>query len=274
MSQVEPALRQPFKPGGLPILLWQLLLGVVVLAIWQVCSTTGLMDKFFFSRPSDVLQRVGQWIWSGSIWQHLLTTLGEAFLSFAIGVMAGIVSGFLLARVPFLSELLNPYIRILNALPRVVLAPIFLLWFGLGIWSKVALGVTVVFFIVFFNTYQGIREVDPVVLNNARMLGASEQQLVRHVLVPSALTWIFSSLHISIGFAIIAVVVGEYLGASHGVGYLISQAEGVFDTTGVFAGMTVLSAVVLLVGVGVNRLEKWLLRWKPSQAESGQGGRV
>ena len=143
-----------------------------------------------------------------------------------------------------------------------VLAPIFLLWFGLGIWSKVALGVTVVFFIVFFNTHQGVRDVDKSVVDNARMLGASEWQLTRHVLIPSALTWVFSSLHISIGFAVIAVVVGEYLGASRGVGYLISQAEGVFDTTGVFAGMAVLSASVLLVGVGVNRLERWLLRWK------------
>jgi NitT/TauT family transport system permease protein len=139
------------------------------------------------------------------------------------------------------------------------------LWFGLGIWSKVALGVTVVFFIVFFNTYQGVREVDPVLLNNARMLGASERQLMRHVLIPSALTWIFSSLHISIGFAIIAVIVGEYLGSSRGVGYVIAQAEGVFDTTGVFAGMTVLSMVVLIVGYGVNRLERWLLRWKPDR---------
>jgi NitT/TauT family transport system permease protein len=254
---------------GLPIFFWQLLLGVLVLTAWQLLASIGWLDKFFFSRPSDILSRVGQWIWSGSIWSHLLVTLEEAFLSFALGVSAGILFGFLLARVPFLSDLLQPYIRVLNALPRVVLAPIFLLWFGLGIWSKVALGVTVVFFIVFFNTYQGVREVDPVLLNNARMLGASERQLVRHVLVPSALTWIFSSLHISIGFAIIAVVVGEYLGASHGVGYLISQAEGVFDTTGVFAGMVVLSAVVLLVGIGVNRLERWLLRWKPEQADSG-----
>ena len=161
---------------------------------------------------------------------------------------------------------MSPYIRIFNALPRVVLAPIFLLWFGLGIWSKVALGVTVVFFIVFFNTYQGVRDVDLVQLNNARMLGASERQLIRHVLIPSALTWIFSSLHISIGFAIIAVVVGEYLGSSHGVGYLISQAEGVFDTTGVFAGMTVLSIVVLMVGALVDRLERYLLRWKPDHS--------
>lgn len=267
MNQIKPEQRRRSKYGA-PILIWQLLLGVVVVVVWQTLSTVGLLDKFFFSRPSDVLRRVIEWIVTGSIWTHLLVTLEEAFLSFGLGVGAGILFGFVLARSPFLSELLNPYIRVLNALPRVVLAPIFLLWFGLGIWSKVALDVTVVFFIVFFNTYQGVREVDPVILNNARMLGASERQLVRHVLVPSALTWIFSSLHISIGFAIIAVVVGEYLGASHGVGYLISQAEGVFDTTGVFAGMVVLSSVVLLVGIGVNRLEHWLLRWKPGQAES------
>jgi NitT/TauT family transport system permease protein len=250
------------------IVWWQLLLAAAILGAWQALSSAGLLDKFFFSRPSDIFGRVADWIWTGSVWSHLLVTLEEAFLSFALGVTAGILCGFVLARVRFLSDLLNPYIRVLNSLPRVVLAPIFLLWFGLGIWSKVALGVTVVFFIVFFNTYQGVREVDPVVLNNARMLGASERQLVRHVLIPSALTWIFSSLHISIGFAIIAVVVGEYLGASHGIGYLISQAEGVFDTTGVFAGMVVLSAVVLVIGMGVNRLEAWLLRWKPDAGGS------
>ncbi len=260
------------KRPRIPMLVWQILLGVSFLLIWQWAASAGKLDKFFFSQPSAVAARLGLWIRTGSIWEHLFTTMSEAALSFAIGVTAGIFSGFLLARVDWLSQLLNPYIRIINALPRVVLAPIFLLWFGLGIWSKVALGVTVVFFVVFFNTYQGVREVDPVVLNNARMLGASERQLIRHVLIPSALTWIFSSLHISIGFAIIAVVVGEYLGATRGVGYVIAQAEGVFDTTGVFAGMTVLSAFVLLVGAGVNRLERWLLRWKPER--SGDGGQM
>ena len=149
-----------------------------------------------------------------------------------------------------------------------VLAPIFLLWFGLGIWSKIALGVTVVFFVVFFNTFRGVREVDRVIVDNARMLGASERQLIRHVLIPSALTWIFSSLHVSIGLAIIAVVVGEYLGASRGIGYLIAQAEGVFDTTGVFAGITVLSAGVLMVGIAVDRLERRLLQWKPERSDT------
>lgn len=252
------------------MLVWQALLGICLLVLWQAGVSRGWLDKFFFSRPSDVIERVWKMFATGSVWGHLLTTLSEAALSFGIGVLGGVCFGFVLARNRWLADLLDPYIRIANALPRVVLAPIFLLWFGLGIWSKVALGVTVVFFIVFFNTYQGVREVDTVLLNNARMLGASERDLLRHVLIPSALTWIFSSLHISIGFAIIAVVVGEYLGASRGIGYMIAQAEGVFDTTGVFAGMAVLAAVVLLVGAGVGRLEQWLLRWKPDRETSAR----
>jgi sulfonate transport system permease protein len=248
---------------------YQVLLGLAGLAIWQVLSDAGVLDKFFFSRPTDIAARVFEWVVKGSIYPHLLVTLEEALLSFVLGAALGILFGFALARIHWLAAVLDPYIHMLNALPRVVLAPIFLLWFGLGIWSKVALGITVVFFIVFFNTYRGVREVDPVLLNNARMLGASERHLMRHVLVPSALTWIFSSLHTSIGFAMIGVVVGEYLGAARGVGYLISQAEGVFDTTGVFAGMVVLSTVVLVVGRSVNRLERRLLRWKQPQADTG-----
>jgi NitT/TauT family transport system permease protein len=246
----------------IPIVVWQILLGIALVASWQGLANAGKLDKFFFSRPSDIAMRIADWLRTGSIWPHLVVTMEEAALAFALGAASGMILGFGLARAPLLSQLFDPYIRVLNALPRVVLAPIFLLWFGLGIWSKVALGVTVVFFIVFFNTHQGVRDVDPVVVNNARMLGASEWQLVRHVLIPSALTWVFSSLHISVGFAMIAVVVGEYLGAARGVGYLISQAEGTFDTTGVFAGMVVLSVVVLVIGWGVNRLERWLLRWK------------
>src|SRR6185436_3321315 len=177
-------------------------------------AATGKLDPFFFSRPTAIGDRIVQWFRSGSIWPHLGVTIEEAALSFVIGAAAGAISGFALARVDWAAQLLDPYIRVLNALPRVVLAPIFLLWFGLGVWSKVALGVTVVFFIVFFNTLQGVRDVDRVLINNARLLGASEWQLARHVLIPSALTWVFSSLHISIGFAMIAVVVGEYLGAA------------------------------------------------------------
>ena len=242
--------------------IYQILLGVIMIGVWQGGVSAGVLDKFFFSRPSDIAQRVWTLFAGGTVWAHLGTTLAEALLSFGIGAALGILLGFVLARRPLLAAVCDPYLRVANSLPRVVLAPIFLLWFGLGIWSKVALGVTVVFFIVFFNTYQGVREVDPVLINNVRMLGASERQLTRHVLLPSALGWIFSSLHISIGFAIIAVVVGEYLGAARGIGYMIAQAEGVFDTTGVFAGMTILAGFVLLVGAVVSRVEKRLVRWK------------
>ena len=147
--------------GRFTMAVWQVLLGVLVLAAWQWLVSARVLDPFFFSRPTDVTIRVWQWMSTGSIWPHLVVTLEEALLSFVIGVTLGVGCGFLLARVPLLAALLDPYIRIFNALPRVVLAPIFLLWFGLGIWSKVALGVTVVFFIVFFNAYQGVREVDP-----------------------------------------------------------------------------------------------------------------
>ena len=155
-----------------------------------------------------------------------------------------------------------------NALPRVVLAPIFTLWLGLGIWSKVALGVTLVFFIVFFNVYQGVREVSGTVLANGRMLGMSERQLMRHVYWPSALSWMFSSLHTSVGFAVVGAVVGEYLGSAAGLGYLIQQAEGVFDVAGVFAGMFVLSAFVILIDLAVTHVERRLLVWRPEPVEN------
>ena len=126
-----------------------------------------------------------------------------------------------------------------------------------------ALGVTLVFFIVFFNTFQGIREVDPVVRNNARMLQATDRQLLLHVYLPSAMAWIFSSLHTSIGFALVGAVVGEYIGSARGIGYVVAQAQGIFDTAGVFAGLILTSAVVLLIDLAIHRLERYLLRWRP-----------
>ena len=145
-----------------------------------------------------------------------------------------------------------------------VLAPIFTLWLGLGIWSKVALGFTLVFFIVFFNVYQGVKEVSQTVLANARMLGMSERQLMRHVYWPSALSWMFSSLHTSVGFAVVGAVVGEYLGSAAGLGYLIQQAEGIFDVAGVFAGMFVLAGFVIVIDIVVTMIERRLLVWRPA----------
>ncbi len=245
------------------VLILQIAVGVGFVAGWQVLAETGVLDPFFFSKPSSIAERVWTWLITGEIYDDLFITLQEAFYGLVIGAVLGLVVGFTLARVRLLAAVLDPYVKALNAIPRVVLAPIFLLWFGLGIWSKVAFAVTLVFFIVFFNTYQGVREVDQVLVDNGRMLGASERQLLQHVFVPSALSWIFSSLHVSVGFAIVGAVVGEYLGAAKGIGYVIAQAEGTFDTTGVFAGIVVLSVFVVLVDLAVNRVKRHLLRWRP-----------
>jgi NitT/TauT family transport system permease protein len=246
------------------ILAWQIGIGGAIVAAWEWGVRARLLDPFFVSRPGAIASRVAAWTMSGAIWGHLAVTLEEAVLGLIVGGVLGIGLGFVLARSPFAARVSDPYIKMLNAVPRVVLAPLFLLWFGLGIWSKVALAVTLVFFVMFFNTYQGVRDADRVLIDNVRMLGASERQLVRHVLVPSALTWIFSSLQTSLGFAMVGAVVGEYLGSARGLGYIISQAEGTFDTTGVFAGMFVLAVVVVIVSAGVTRVERYLLRWKSS----------
>jgi NitT/TauT family transport system permease protein len=251
----------------------QLLVAAVVLGLWQILATHQFfgrywLDPFFFSTPADVAARVVRWFSEGTIWRHLGITLVEALLAFVIGSLAGVLIGFWFARKPFIAAVFDPYVKMINSLPRVVLAPIFTLWLGLGIWSKVALGVTLVFFIVFFNVYQGVKEVSHAVLANARMLGMSERQLLRHVYWPSALSWMFSSLHTAVGFAVVGAVVGEYLGAAAGLGYLIQQAEGVFDVAGVFAGMFVLGVFVLVIDAVVTLVERRLLIWRPVAAET------
>jgi NitT/TauT family transport system permease protein len=236
---------------------------VVTVGAWEIAARAGWLDAFFFSEPSAIGARIAEWIETGYIWPHLLTTLAEAMAAFVIGIASGVAAGLVLARVDLLAAVFDPYIRVLNALPRVILAPILIIWFGLGMASKIALGVTLVFFVVFFNTFQGVREVNPVILNNARMLQASNRQLMRHVYLPSAMAWIFSSLHTSIGFALVGAVVGEYIGSAKGIGYVVSQAQGVFDTTGVFAGLILTSIVVLGIDLAIERLERYLLRWRP-----------
>lgn len=255
------------------LLCLQAMVMVVFLLLWHVVTAYPVMGdvktiQFFFSTPAAVLARTFNQLTGTEIYYHIGITLTETVLAFVIGSAAGVFFGFTFARRELLAAVFDPYIKAANALPRVVLAPIFALWFGLGIWSKVALGFTLVFFIVFFNVYQGVREVSPTVLANARMLGMNERQLFKHVYWPSALTWMFSSLHTSVGFALIGAVVGEYLGSSAGLGYKIHEAESVFDVTGVFSGMLILTIFVIAIDALVTLVENRLLVWKPAQAST------
>ena len=267
------------RPNARNIRFWQVGVLLAVFAFWHVMTKPGLIPPmffdndrqaaFFFGEPAQILARVWEWfITDRDIYGHLWVTLVETVLAFVIGTVAGLAVGMWLALSPVAAAILDPYIKAANSMPRVILAPIFAVWFGLGIASKVALGFTLVFFIVFFNVYQGVKEVSPTVLANARMLGASQRQLLRYVYLPSAMSWVFSSLHTSVGLAFVGAVVGEYLGSARGVGYLILQAEGMFDINTVMAGILVLTAFALALDWAVGRAERRLMKWQPKSGET------
>ena len=273
------AMWQFIKPTRRNLRIWQVGVLVIVFLVWHAFTAPGLIPPllfaddrqaaFFFGEPLKIFGRVWDWFFThADIYRHLWITLLETVLAFGIGTVLGLACGLWLALSPMAAAIFDPYIKALNAMPRVILAPIFAVWFGLGVASKVALGVTLVFFIVFFNVYQGVKEVSPVVLANARMLGASQRQLLRHVYLPSATSWVFSSLHTSVGLAFVGAVVGEYLGSAQGVGYLILQAEGSFDINTVMAGILVLTAFALVLDTLVGMAEKVLMKWQPQAAES------
>lgn len=251
---------------------WGLLVAVFV--FWWLMTKPGLVPPFFFENdsqaafffgePDQIFLRIWEWFAGGEIYRHLFVTLYETLMAFVIGTVSGLFVGLWLARAPTAAAVLDPFIKGLNSMPRVILAPIFAVWFGLGPASKIALGVTLVFFIVFFNVYQGVREVNPTVLASARMLGATNRQLMRTVYIPSAMSWVFSSLHTSVGMAFVAAVIGEYLGSAEGVGYLILQAETTFDMNTVMAGILVLTAFALVIDRAVTELERRFMRWQPA----------
>ena len=253
--------------------LWQVSVFVVIVGGWELSARTGLADPFFFGQPSGIAATIWRWATRGTpqgpLWAHIVVTLEETVLAFLIGVLLGVVAGFALGRNRTLAAIFGPYVRMGNAIPRVILGSIFVIWLGLGMASKVALGVTLTFFVVFFNAFQGVREVDPNLVNNARVLGANGRQLSFDVMLPSALSWITSSLHTSFGFALVGAVVGEFIGSNQGLGYLVAAAQGAFNANGVFAAMVILSVVALIADTLVTRLETRLTPWRPPAQRVG-----
>ncbi|MEV7026679.1 ABC transporter permease [Kitasatospora sp. NPDC093558] len=265
--------KRAVRKRKLLVLLAQLGLAVFVIGGWQLATTWKWLDPFFYGQPSGIAQRLVDYFTKGeqatefgSYWMQIETTLREAVFGFAAGTAAGIVLGVLLGQNRFLSDVLSPYIKIVNAVPRIVLGSIFLVAFGLGETPKILLAAVLVFFVVFFNAFQGVREVDRNILNNARVLGASPLQIVRHVVLPSALTWITASLHTAFGFAIVGALVGEVLGAQAGLGLVIKTAQNQFDPDGVFATMAVIAVIVLIAEWLITKLERRLLSWRPPSA--------
>ena len=241
----------------------------IVLGGWELASSLKWIDPFFYSQPSLIWAQIVEWVRDGTsqgpLWMQVAVTLEETVIGFLIGSVAGVIAGILLGRNKLLSDVFSVYIQIANSIPRVVLGSVFVIALGLGMASKVALAVVMVFFVVFGNAFQGVREADKYMIANAQILGASPRQLTTAVVIPSAMSWILASLHVSFGFALVGAVVGEFLGAKEGIGLLISSAQGAFNASGVFAAMIVLAVVALAADFLLTTLEKRLLKWRPAQ---------
>ncbi|TAM93060.1 MAG: ABC transporter permease [Jatrophihabitans sp.] len=264
---LQSAARRARRRRTALVWLGRIVVPVVIIGGWQWFTAAGVVDKFFFGQPSGVWHSLVQLFTKGtafgSIWLNLEITIREAVYGFLLGTGAGIVFGLALGQNRFLADVLGPYIKVANSIPRIILGSIFVVAFGLGTFPKVLLAAVLVFFIVFFNAFQGVREVDQNLVANVRVLGASPFQVARHVTVPSALTWIIASLHTAFGFAIIGALVAEVLGAQHGIGLVIVQAQGQFDMDTVFACMLIMAVVTLVAEYLLTLLERRVLGWRP-----------
>ncbi|HWZ49795.1 MAG TPA: ABC transporter permease [Herbaspirillum sp.] len=268
LASVEQIAQRKIRQRYQMVIALRIAILVFVLGGWELSARLLWIDPFFFSQPSLIVTQIYDWIVDGTsqgpLWKQVLVTLEETVLGFLMGAVAGVICGILLGRNKLLSDVFSIYIQIANSIPRVVLGSIFVISLGLGMASKVALAFVMVFFVVFGNAFQGVREADRYMIANAQILGASRRQVTTAVVIPSALSWILASLHVSFGFALVGAVVGEFLGSKEGIGLLISTAQGAFNASGVFAAMIVLAVVALAADYLLMRLEKRLLKWRPA----------
>lgn len=239
----------------------QVLVGVIFLACWELAAGP-LIDPFFVSEPSAVFAKLRDWIIRGELFAHLGITLYATVLGFVIGSVTGFATGFVFGRYERIGAIFDPYITAIYCLPKIALAPLFIMWFGIGIESKIAMAAVIVFFLVFLNTYSGVRDVNPIHIHGTRIMGAGEWQLLINVIAPSAAAWVLTGLKVSVPYALIGAVVGEFMSSNRGMGFMIAQSSAMFDTAGVFAGLVVLALVGGIINEGLKRLERHVLRWR------------
>jgi NitT/TauT family transport system permease protein len=238
-------------PGLCTVLVWEV-------AAWQWPSVARLV-----SQPTEIARGIVEVVANGTIWQHFQITLTEMAVGYVIGAIAGVVLGFLFGRIKLLGDIFNPYITLFNGIPKVALAPVFVIWFGIGVMSKIAIILTMVFFVVFINTFAGLRSVNEEYVNIVRIMGASAWQVAREVFLPATLPFIIVGLRAGIPFSVIGAVVGEFIAATRGLGYFINYHQGTYDTNGMFVGVTILALLVVVLDRLLSRVERRLLKWRP-----------
>lgn len=243
----------------------RLVLCGVLIGLWEFGVRAGWIDPYFTSQPSEIFKRLMEWAKDGSLAQHVPITILEAFLGFTLGTLAGGIAGFVFGWFTKVADLLDPFIVAIYSLPKVALAPLFILWFGIGIETKIILTAVIVFFLVFFNTYAGVRDTSRELIDIIRLMGAGSGQILWRVVLPSALTVIFVGLRVSVPYALIGAVVGEMMASNRGIGFLLTNSTGQFDTAGAFAALLILVIISTAFNGVIVALEKYLLRWKKTQ---------
>lgn len=247
----------------------QIALAAGLLLVWEV-SAGRWIDPFWFSQPSAIFARLATWARSGQLAFHLFVTFQETALGFFWGALAGIALGFLLGMNPLLGRLVGPFLTALYTVPRIALAPLFVLWFGIGLRTKVVFSAVIVFFLVFYTTYDGVRNVDAALINVVRVMGATRRHILLKVLVPATLTAVFLGLRVAIPYALVGAVVGEIVASNKGLGFLLNSASFNFDTPAVFASIFVMMALSLLLHSAVEAVQRRVLRWKTTgQVDAG-----
>jgi NitT/TauT family transport system permease protein len=262
LEQVERQEAHRVRRDRRTTLLGRLAFAAVFFLGWEL-SSGRIVDQFFVSKPSAIAASLWAMATKELLFYHLQFTIIEATVGYLIGAVAGLIVGFALARVEAVYRIVEPFVVGFYGIPRIALAPLFILWFGIGITSKIAVAAVMVFFIVFINTIAGVRSAPPQLLQVARVMGASEWDLVRKVIFPAATPFIIAALQITVPQAMIGAIVGEFISSNRGVGHLISRAAGWLDTPGLFAGIFTLLVVVLLMNLGINLLGAHLMRWNP-----------
>lgn len=236
---------------------------VVFLLLWQMGASTGVLDPYFFGMPSRIAGDLWSMTVDGSIFYHTWVTLQETLMGFLLGALAGIILAFLLAASPFWAKVLDPVIMVLYGIPRIALAPLFILWFGLGMASKVVFAFALVLFLVFYNTLAGLKAVDREMIDAVKIMGATRYQILSKVILPSVSPWIVASLKSGMGMALLGAIVGEYIGGNAGLGWLINHAAGLFQTNRVFSALVALGVLVTVMNEVLKMVEKRLLKWRP-----------
>jgi sulfonate transport system permease protein len=240
-----------------------LLPGICTLAVWEIAAWQWPGVARLVSQPTEIARGIVDVIATGMIWQHLQATLTEMAVGYVIGALCGVSIGFLFGRVKLLGDIFNPYITLFNGIPKVALAPVFVIWFGIGLMSKIAIILTMVFFVVFINTFAGLRSVNEDYVAIIRIMGASGWQVVREVFLPATLPFIIVGLRAGIPFSVIGAVVGEFIASTKGLGFFINYNQGTYDTNGIFVGVTILALLVVVLDGLLSLLERRLLKWRP-----------